>query len=109
MSTDGDCGGELVEKHLHDGSVESLADQTFGSPRRRAHGGEDVETFKSALFGSGRPGSGVGPDGGQGSFLTESGLVLEPDFDGFTGMGGRDFCDRLWRFFRNSSWMAGSA
>jgi hypothetical protein len=99
----GDGGGELVEEGLDDGGVEPLADEALGPTGGRADGGQDVEAFEPALLRGGRPGPGVGPDGGQRPLLAEPGLVLEPDLDGFAGVGGGDPGDGVGRFFRNAS------
>jgi hypothetical protein len=109
VSAGRDRGGELVEERLDDGRVESLGDEALGPAGGRTDGGEDVETFEPALFRGGRPGPGVGPDGGQRPLLAEPGLVLEPDLDGLAGVGGCEGGDRVGRFFRNASCAAGSA
>ena len=105
----GDRGGELVEEELHDRRVESVGDEALGAAGLRADDGEDVEVLEAALLRGGRPGVGVGPDGGQRAFLPEAGFVREPDLDGAARVGDDDFRDRVREFFLNAACFPTSA
>lgn len=105
----GDRRGELVEEGLHDRGVEAVGDEALGAAGLRADDGEDVEVLEPALLRGGRPGVGVGPDGGQRALLAEAGFVREPDFDGAARVGDDDFRDRVREFFLNTACFAASA
>lgn len=63
-------------------------------PGGRIHGTKDIDPFIFGLFDGRWSGSFFGPDVGQGSLLSDSDFVLEPDLEVFAGVLGLDVLDK---------------
>jgi len=100
---------DLRQMQGHDLGVGGWDDESRRGTALRTDGAEDVGPFVALIARRTRPCSSLGPDAGQRPLLTDSSLVLEPDFDGFVFRAvGEPRRDRCGKVFLNASWASSS-
>ena len=100
---------QLGEEQVHDRSVESRRDQSFGLAGRSARRRQDVDETVLRLSDCAGSRSAARPDAGQRPLLTEPCFVFVEDLQPAVGMLRLDLVQSLAELFLNSSCAAGSA
>jgi len=100
---------QLGEEQVHDRSVESRRDQSFGLAGRGARRRQDVDETVLRLSDCAGSRSAARPDAGQRPLLTEPCFVFVEDLQPAVGMLRLDLVQSLAELFLNSSCAAGSA
>ena len=93
MGLGSDVAADLVEMHLHSAGVGEGEHESGALARPGADGAEQVGVGVALIGGQAWPGAPLRPNSRTAVLLSQSGLVLEPDFDprglGKTGYVGR--------------------
>ena len=78
--------GELIKEGVHHLRVDIWGDEAYGPAGFRTGRAEHIQPVILRLFNRRGPRTGTAPLSSYGPLLTESGFVLEPDFDAFFGV-----------------------
>lgn len=103
------CRRQLGEEQIHDRSIKSRRDQSFGLTGLGARCRQDIDETVLRLSDCARPRSGASPDTRQCPLLSEPCFVFVEDLQPAVGMLRLNFVHPLAELFLNSSCAAGLA
>jgi hypothetical protein len=104
-----DPAADFGQMHGHCIGIGGGQDERRRSAALRTDGAKNVGPLVALVAWRARPRSPSGPDAGQRTLLTDSSLVLEPDFDRLVlGVVGKLCRDRRGEVFLNACWVSSS-
>jgi len=105
-----DAAANFGQMHRHGIGIGRGQDERCRRAALRTDRAKDVGPLVTLVTGRPRSRSSSGPNPGQCTLLTDTGFVLEPDFDRLAfGMFGKSCRDRRGEVFLNASWASSSA
>jgi len=105
-----DAAANFGQMHRHGIGIGRGQDERRRRAVLRTDRAKDVGPLVTLVTGRTRSRASSGPNPGQRTLLTDTGFVLEPDFDRLAfGMFGKSRRDRRGEVFLNASWASSSA